>query len=201
MSLDENITVVRRIEPSKIITPKPGPIAPVFTTGDIFAYAVSMTEGGIAWAFYKVLYVDSLPPTDEVIFDFGAINAGGIKDIKLSEYINVDENRIAQIRFRVLDDGIRIYHSNPNPRFRLKAGVTVGVTRLTHEEDSCDHQTEFWFRKDDVGVFRIENFTSSKVYRSRVLFYGFMYVVQPIKVPPEEMKKVAGWIVGKTSLM
>jgi len=147
---------------------------------------VYTTEG--KWKYFQVAFIEPLPPSEDLIKDFGAIAAGGSVSATDVTELELYENQIGQYRYFPLDD-IMITVTQPRAitRYSIKA-KKVRVSMLSEVYDPSLRSTELYVFEDDYPQMAIENNGPIAVTQSRVQFFGYRIVGDPL---PEKPDKVA----------
>jgi len=146
------------------------------------------------WHLYKVIYIEPMPKSANLIFDQGALAAlAQSGDVRL---LNLDQQTkpsgMLQVRFYPLDD-IRVEFKIGRSESRFTAAnVMAQVDRFTVLADPCLHTTEVFILEDNSAYVNCTNPTAYATAMSRVQFFGFRYLLEDMdtaKSKPEEIKQ------------
>lgn len=156
---------------------KPGPIAPIALMGQNLV-AVHDNK----YNLYRVQLLEGVLPSNPLIFNGGALAAlGAVTQQSLQNVIDMPEGNLFHFRWRVLDD-IRVTLDQPQRLgSQVLAFVAGEVSAFSALYDPCAHLTEraiYWDRRPFLGI---TNPTQYAIAQSRVLFWGFKYIVDLLK--------------------
>ena len=151
----------------------PGPITPVALMGQ---NVVIVHDG--KYHLYRALLLEGITQSNPLVFDGGALAAAAsANNQSLGPVIDMPMGNFFQFRFRVLDD-IRVTLDQPQ---RLGTQVlsfqAAEVSAYTSLYDPCSHQTERAIYWDRRPFLNITNPTDYAIAQSRVLFWGFKFMV------------------------
>lgn len=155
---------------------KPGPITPVAGVGEhILVRRVKN------YYMYRVLYREGLPPSAPLMRDFGAVAAAATTaGVSLQTPLEMDDFHLGQFRVKVLEDiRLTIWQPRSIGRFQTK-NIISQITKFTEIVDPCGHMTELFTFEDEWPFVDINNPTDYNLAVSRVLFYGFKYVLDKV---------------------
>lgn len=157
---------------------KPGPIERIVMPGEYVGLWVSRN-----YLFYQVDYIETIPESDPIQIDLGAIAAAaagvpGQTAITQQVQLEMPDKEFAQYRCRVIDDlEALLYQGRADQRHKLSNAV-ARMSRYTNMHDPCGHTTEFYVYEDNNDAW-LQGFnpTDYALTISRVNFYGFRYVL------------------------
>jgi len=134
--------------------------------------------------YYKVVNVEPLP---SLVIDFGSLAAYG-KDTDridiVSQNLGLPDNTLAQLRIKLLDDfNLYLYQ----PKAKAKGTTTYKNFYVSYNtQELSNNLVEFFqFEKRSAGIVR-ENPSATALPKTRVLFYGFKYELEPVTTIPEK---------------
>lgn len=160
-------------------------------------YAV-LTVGGV-WKYYNTIYVEPLPPSLDLINDFGSISSSAVSranqvtilEMEGSAKQETDVSEVAQLRFYPIDD-VAITLKQPNAMGRFKTLSTeIRVDYNTAIIDPALKSTEFYVYEDDTVYMDVYNLTQYTLSKTRVQFYGWRIVGRLLKDKPEKLTYLA----------
>lgn len=163
---------------------KPGPITPVVLPGQKIAI-----WAGANWRAFKCDYLEPLPRSNQLIFDMGAVAAGGASALVALTNLELqtDPPEMAQLRFYPLDDiTVDLRRGQSDQRFKTFRMVAQADV-FTQQIDPCLHTTEIVVLKEDEPTIRAANRTGYALAQSRVAFFGFRFILKSLGV---EMPRV-----------
>lgn len=150
------------------------------------------------WGYFKAIYIEPLPPSEDLILDFGAIaNGGSVKDQEI-DLLEMKTDELGQFRFEPLDN-IKIKVAQPTgaARFTIKNKV-VRVSQLSCARDpSLKHTEVFVFENNNIWFTEVVNDSGADLPASRVQFYGYRYMLEKLTSKPEKLTYVVA--TGKPS--
>ena len=134
--------------------------------------------------FYRVVNVEPLP---SLVIDFGSL-AANTKDTDridiVSGNLELPDNTLAQLRIKLLDDfNLYLYQ----PKAKAKGTTTYKNFYVSYDtQELSNNLVEFFqFEKRSAGIVR-ENLSATALPKTRVLFYGFKYELEPVSTIPEK---------------
>jgi hypothetical protein len=90
------------------------------------------------------------------------------------------DHEFGQFRMRVIDDvSVILFQGRADQRHKVMNTVAT-ATRYTNVVDPCGHTTEFFVYEDNWAYMQAQNQTDYALGQSRVAFYGYRYVVEPL---------------------
>lgn len=161
----------------RLYAAKAGDIDPVALVRDIVAIWLKSM-----WHLYKVVYIEQMPKSANLIFDQGAIVAlGNTGDVRLN---NLDQQEtppgMIQLRFYPLDDiQVEFKIGRSESRFAA-ANVLAQADRFTVIADPCLHTTEVFILQANSAFINCTNPTAYATAMSRVQFFGFRYMFEDL---------------------
>jgi hypothetical protein len=153
---------------------KSGPIEPIAKPGDMVGIWVNKT-----YNFYSVEYIDTIPMSDPVQTDMGALAAGATaaQPTQLT-LLEMPDKEFGQFRCMVLDDiSVVLSQGRADQRHKLNTRVST-YTRFGGMMDPCGHETEFYVYYNNWAFMTPTNQTDYALTQSRVNFWGFRYVLE-----------------------
>lgn len=145
------------------------------------------------WKYLEVEYIEPLPPSKDLIKDFGAITAGSSSGDTVVDSLEMETDEVGQFRFYPLDD-IQIEVKQPKSMTRFSNKNTrVRVDQYTATVDPELKSTELFVSEDDYPYMDIENPTQYDLTQSRVMFFGYRIVGRQLADEPDR----TSWVVGQ----
>lgn len=143
-----------------------------------------------------LLYPDRIPvrvefveQTGFIVHDFGKLEPKEIKrDIPLY-FLDSGRDGLLQLRFFMLDNFTIENFRQPSAigRFVLKNAKTIfRKDLLEYNIESLLHLTEFFVFKDFYPVIDIRNDNTYTLENSRIVFFGYRYVIEELPSIPKE---------------
>lgn len=157
---------------------QPGPIKPVGLPGHKLAIWAAAK-----WSCYKIVFLEPLPLSADLVFDMGAIAAGAVSgDTSLANLeLTGEPPEMAQLRCYALDDiKATVKRGAADVRFKTKA-IIAKITRFTIQIDPCLHTTEIIALKGDQPYINAENPTDYALAQSRLGYFGFRFGLEDLK--------------------
>jgi hypothetical protein len=152
-----------------------------------------LTTGG--WEYFKAIYIEPLPPSEDMIMDFGTITSGSTAEDTKIEMLEMKTDELGQFRFEPLDD-IIVKVMQPQAATRNAIRNTVArVSMLSCKRDPSLKHTEFFVFEGDTVYMAPTNNSDNDLAVSRVQFYGYRIVLEELPAKPEKMAYVPA--VGK----
>ena len=140
------------------------------------------------WNYKRILYYEPLPPSSDLIKDFGSISNGDtVENIKL-DLLEMENDEFGQFRIKVLDD-IKVKFSQPkaSARFSTK-DVVVKIDKFSYIHDPTLKMSEFYVFEDKYPRVDVSNNSGVDLTVSRVIFYGYRYITEEeFEVSDEEV--------------
>ena len=158
---------------------QPGPIKPVGFPGHKLAIWAAAK-----WSCYKIVFLEPLPLSSNLVFDMGAISAGAESgDTALTNLeLTAEPPEMVQIRCYALDDiAAQVARGAADVRFKTKA-IIAKITRFTIQIDPCLHTTEIIVLKGDEPYINATNPTDYNLAQSRLGYFGYRFGLQDLKV-------------------
>ena len=155
---------------------KSGTIEPVVMPGETVGIWVNKV-----YYFAKVDYIDGIPRSDPLTIDLGAIAAAGNSAVTQLLLLEMPDFEFGQFRAEVLDDftGL-LYQGRADQRHKTNQRVAT-YTRQSALAEPDGHTGEFFVHEDDWAYMQAFNQTGYNLTQSRVAFWGFRYVLSPLK--------------------
>lgn len=171
---------------------KGGPVEPVVMPGETVGVWVNKV-----FEFFKIEYIEGLTRSDPIEVDLGAIAAGIASAITQLTVLEMPDKEFAQYRAEVIDDvSVVLYQGRADQRHKLMNTV-ASFNRFTGLHDRCAHTTEFYVHEDNFAFIQATNQTDYALTQSRVVFWGFRYVLDPLeayswknRVLPEQWTRI-----------
>ena len=157
---------------------QPGPIKPVGLPGHKLAIWAAAK-----WSCYKIVFLEPLPLSADLVFDMGAIAAGAVSgDIPLTNLaLTAEPPEMVQIRSYALDDiEATVKRGAADIRFKTKT-IIAKVTRFTIQVDPCLHTTEIIVLKGDEPNINAKNPTDYNLAQSRLGYFGYRFGLEDLK--------------------
>lgn len=157
---------------------QPGPIKPVGLPGQKLAIWAAAK-----WSCYKIVFLEPLPLSADLVFDMGAITAGEVSgDIPLTNLkLAIEPPELVQIRCYALDDiEATVKRGAADVRFKTMS-IIAKVTRFTIQVDPCLHTTEITVLKGDEPNINAKNPTDYDLAQSRLGYFGFRFGLEDLK--------------------
>ena len=171
---------------------KPGPIEKIALPDQTICVWVPTL-----WVAYRVAYVEPLPRSAQLVFNQGAVAAGGGSgDVQLLNLeLSDTPPGLAQLRFYPLDDiRVTLKRGVGDTRFKTLR-VVAEADRFTRLIDPCLHTTEFVILSVDEPYLNVTNPTDYNLAQTRVAFFGYRFVLDDLKKnfkTPKEAKEALG---------
>jgi len=167
---------------------KAGAIEPVVLPGETVGVWVNKW-----FTFYEVVYIEGVPRSDPLEFDFGAIAAGGVTAVTPLLLTEMPDNEFAQLRAAVIDDfTVILYQGRADQRHKLRNRVAT-YTPFTALFDPDGHTGEFYVFEEQHAFGQATNQTAYAMTTARMVFWGFRYVLEQLKQYTWPNKVPATW--------
>lgn len=161
-------------------------------------YSVITAQG--AEKYFECVYVEGLPPSLDLIQDFGSITSGStdsankvtILEMEGSAKIETDLSEVFQLRLNIIDD-IMVTIKEPAAQARWKTrNDEIRADYNTLQYDPSLATTELFVYEDSTIYIDAYNPTQYTLSKSRVQFFGYRIVgKQLMKVPDKYTRIVA----------
>lgn len=144
------------------------------------------------YEFFVVEYVEAIPSIEK---DFGAIKAGETVTKECGE-IQLMDSELGQWRFIPITDGlyvigIRKGGEKASPFWQTKNTTgRVGKELLNYKATENLQMTEFFNYENEDVYFDLYNSTTTDMSESKVLFFGYVLSLSPIKEKPSVYKVI-----------
>lgn len=154
---------------------KAGPIEMVVMPGEIVGVWVNKV-----YNFFRVEFIEGYPRSEPLEIDFGALAAGGVSAVTQLALLEMPDTEFGQFRAEVLDDlSVILFQGRADQRHKLFTRVAT-YTRFNAIKDPCGHEGEFYVHEDNFAFMQAQNQTDYALTQSRVAFWGFRYVLDPL---------------------
>jgi hypothetical protein len=154
---------------------KSGPMEPVVMPGETVGIWVNK-----AFSFYQVEFIEGVPPSEPLEETCGALAVGAQSAVTQLNLLEMPDHEFGQFRMRVIDDvSVILFQGRADQRHKVMNTVAT-ATRYTNVVDPCGHTTEFFVYEDNWAYMQAQNQTDYALGQSRVAFYGYRYVVEPL---------------------
>lgn len=151
---------------------KAGAIEPIVLPGETVGVWVNKQ-----FSFYSVDYIEGVPRSDPIEFDFGAIAAGATTAVTQLTLLEMPKNEFGQFRAAVIDDiSVVLYQGRADQRHKL-SGRVASYTKFTDLFDPDGHNGEFYVCEKNYAFAQATNQTDYAVVTARVAFWGYRYVL------------------------
>lgn len=165
----------------------PGPITPVVNIGQNLGVYI---QG--AYNFFRVLFVEGLPPGRQTIQDFGAVNAATTGTTAEVTVINAQEGSLVHVRAAPLDDfEAQFSQQRATGRFATESQqirVRAGIYHL----DPYGATTTLFVLGNSRQVYCTPtNNTAYNLAQTRCQFWGFRYVLDRLTKDQEHILQFA----------
>jgi hypothetical protein len=143
------------------------------------------------WGFWRVAFLESMPPCRQLTFDFGAVAANASIAKAVPTILRLDDRHLIQIRFAPLDDcEVVLWETAGQAKFAIKT-VQARVSLTTRGIDPYYATTEFYVlgkeRDPNVEIF---NRTAYAMTQTRVKFWGYRYLLEPLQKQPDYFTQI-----------
>lgn len=140
--------------------------------------------------YFKVIYREQLPASEDLIVDFGAIADDGVDADNEITDIEMNSGELGQYRFEPLDP-IKVEVKQPMAasRFSIKNTV-VRVSQRSVINNPTLSDTEFYVFENDNVYMTATNNSGAALTKSRVQFYGYRYILEELKKEPDKLAYV-----------
>jgi len=151
----------------------PGPVRPVAKVGENILLADHET-----YKLYEVAFIEPFAPSHTLVFNAGALAAAGVANNQSTTAILDNQyGQLSQIRARVLDD-VHVLVKQPQAVARMSnLNVTARINAFSALYDPYDALSEFFIFENQRFFLDFLNPTQYAIAQSRVLFYGYKYVL------------------------
>jgi hypothetical protein len=151
---------------------KAGAIEPIVLPGEIVGIWVNKQ-----YSFFSVDYIEGIPRSDPLEFDFGAIAAGATSAVTQLALLEMPDAEFGQYRAAVIDDiSVILYQGRADQRHKVRNRVAT-YTKFTDLFDPDGHGGEFYVFNDNNAFGQATNQTDYAVVTARIAFWGYRYVV------------------------
>jgi hypothetical protein len=156
---------------------KAGPIEPIVLPDETVGIWVNKQ-----YSFYKVDYIEGIPRSDPLEYDFGAIaaqanTAVGQFLVGAQDILAMPNSEFGQFRAAVIDDiSVTLYQGRADQRHRTANRVAT-YTKFTDLFDPDGHNGEFYVFEKNYAYGQAFNQTDYAVLTARMIFWGFRYVL------------------------
>jgi len=145
--------------------------------------------------YYEVTYIEPLPPSPNLVKDFGALTAGSSSGDTKLDILEVDDDEVGIYRFFPLDDvecTLKLPKALRRFLTKTKTAVVTPLTRVyaLNGHDPTLVMTEFAVFEDDVPYMDVKNPTNDNITMSRVQFYGWRLCGRRLDKKPEKVSYV-----------
>ena len=154
---------------------KAGPIEPIVMPGEIVGVWVNKV-----FNFFRVDYIEGFPRSEPLEIDLGAVALQGQSAITQLGLLEMPDTEFGQFRAEVLDDisGI-LFQGRADQRHKLFTRVAT-YTRFGAIKDPDGHEGEFYVHENNWAFMQAQNQTDYALTQSRIAFWGFRYVLDPL---------------------
>lgn len=137
------------------------------------------------WKYYTAEFIEPIPPSEDLVVDFGSISAKGTLEKQKVEEVEMDLDEVAQLRVYPLDN-ITVLVKQPVRiiRYKLKkrAARVTPMAPITPYNAGLD-QTEIFVHEDTWPIVDIENPTEYDNNTSKVMFFGWRIIGEDAEKP------------------
>lgn len=137
------------------------------------------------WKYYIAEYIEPLPPSEDLVVDFGSIDALGTLEKQKVEEVEMDNDEIAQLRVVPLDD-ITVLVKQPvrviRHKLKKRASRLTPMAPITPFNAGLD-LTEMFVHEDTWPILDLENPTEYDTDVSRVMFFGWRIIGEETEKP------------------
>jgi len=132
--------------------------------------------------YYVVKWIEPLP---DIIRDFGAIGAEGVKeDVEVDE-LYLEEKRLGQYRIIPLDDiTIEVKQPKAGIRYATKKVIAI-ISFRTVLANPAGNIREIYVWENGKIFFTVKNPRKYDIAMSRVMFLGYQYMLEPVVEVPK----------------
>ena len=128
--------------------------------------------------YFTAIYIEPLPPGEDMIHDFGAIANGSTLDDTEIEMLEMKSDELGQFRFEPLDN-IKVKVMQPRAATRNAIKNTIArVSMLSCMRDPSLKSTEFFVYQSDNVYMAPTNNSGEALTASRVQFYGYRFILK-----------------------
>ncbi len=155
----------------------PGPMQPIINIHEVLAI---LTQG--AYRAVEVNYIESLPLSNPLYVNFGAIAAGGQIAKTIANILRLDDFNLLHLRMEPIDYvDVTVWELSGQTRFYTKNTVATVSPETRRYDPYLASTTFFIYGKDRDASFQINNNTGYNFTSSWVQFWGFRYLCTEIK--------------------
>lgn len=159
----------------QLYTYKGGPIEEIVMPGETVGIWVNKV-----YEFYKVVFIETIPRSDPVAINLGALAAGGGSAVTQVTLLQMPDLEFAQFRLEVLDDvEVIVSQGRADQRHKLQQRVAT-LGRFSPLFDPCGHLSECYEFEDNYIFLQGTNRTAYALAQTRVVAWGFRYVTDPL---------------------
>lgn len=135
---------------------------------------------------YKVVYVEQIPLSEELVYDFGPLTAGEEKTgIELTDFFEMPDLELLQLRYIILDDiAVRMFQPGALGRYITKR-KHMWIDKRSCLVDPSLKFTEFYHYKRRMLIFEVKNPTQYDTPKARIQFFGWRLVLEELATIPE----------------
>ena len=152
---------------------KAGPIEPIVQIDEVVGVWVNKN-----YQFGLVTYIEGIPYSKAIEVDFGALAAGATGAIAQLTLIQMPDFEFGQFRGEVLDNFSALLSQGRGAQ-RFKTELNAATYTLEGaRKDPCGHMGEFYVYEDNNAFITPTNEMAYGLTQSRMIFWGFRFVVQ-----------------------
>lgn len=159
---------------------------------------VSIVTGAGTVRYFEVIYVEGLPPSQDLIKDFGSLASGATSSANKIDAIAVegsakqstDISEIGQYRIHIMDD-FMLTLKEPAAQSRWKTRQSqIRADFNTIEYDPTLKSTEFYVYEDNVPYVDAYNPTNYTLSKTRAMFFGWRIIGVQLADKPDKYARI-----------
>lgn len=166
---------------STFSTYTPGPIAPVVKAGQNLGI---LTQG--VYRFFRVLFIEGVPPSPETTQDLGAVTAGSASASTEITVVQAQEGNIIQCRMAPVDDfEAQVSQVRATGRFSTFTQQARITPYIAGYDPHFATTTTFVLGNTRSLFVTAHNNTDFNLAQTRLRFWGYRYVLDRLRTDQE----------------
>lgn len=172
----------------------PGPIQPVCLVGE----NIGVWTQADYW-FFKVLHIEALPASRTMQQDIGAVTSATSSNITEITVARAQDGNLLHVRAAPLDPvELTVYQQRATGRHTAFSATGVISVSTGNRDPHYASSTYFILGKEKSIWVQVANNTGYNLAQSRVRFWGFRYVIDPL--PTSDINLLRKIMAGNATL-